>query len=133
MNFEFVKFPELNFDLKSVTTDSGRMYETPTGEKYPSITTLLSAYSKKGISEWRARVGDEVANKISSAAARRGTALHTVCEKYLLNELSESSMMPTTKQLFMQLKPHLLENLGKIYCLEQSLYSDQLKIAGRVD
>jgi genome maintenance exonuclease 1 len=94
---------------------------------------VLSAYGKKGISEWRARVGEEVANKISGAAARRGTALHTVCEKYLLNELSESTMMPTTKQLFMQLKPHLLKNLGKIYCLEQSLYSHHLKIAGRVD
>lgn len=133
MSFEFVKLSELDFDLKSVTTDSGRMYETPNGEKYPSITTVLSAYGKKGISEWRARVGEEVANKISGAASRRGTALHTVCEKYLLNELSESTMMPTTKQLFMQLKPHLLKNLGKIYCLEQSLYSHHLKIAGRVD
>ena len=41
--FNHVKLPELDFDLESVTTESGRTYMTPSGVAYPSITTVLSA------------------------------------------------------------------------------------------
>ena len=50
--FEFVKLPELYFDMKAVTTDSGRVYVTPSGKKYPSVTTILSSYGKKALFEW---------------------------------------------------------------------------------
>ena len=136
MTFEHIKLPELDFDLEAVTTESGRQYKTPNGISYPSVTTVLSSYNKKAIYEWRARVGEEEANKVSGKASRRGTALHTVCEKYLLNEMNElrmHTMMPNIKELFLQLRPELDRNIGKIYSLEQALYSDGLKIAGRVD
>lgn len=136
MNFNHVKLESLNFDLTAVTTDNGRQYTTPEGKIYPSVTTVLSEYSKKAIFEWRDRVGAEVANKISKAASGRGTKLHTVCEKYLLNEMSDmkiQTMMPDTKELFFALKPHLDKNIGNIYSLEQALYSDELRMAGRVD
>jgi genome maintenance exonuclease 1 len=134
--FEFVKLPELDFDLKAVTTENGRVYSTPSGKNYPSVTTVLSPYGKKALFEWRERVGAEEANKIAAKASRRGTALHTVCEKYLLNEMTRMklvSMMPTTKELFFKIKPYIDENIGKVYALEQALYSDILRIAGRVD
>ena len=136
MTFEFIKIPELDYDLEAVTTESGRLYTTPKGNKYRSITTVLSAFSKKAILEWRKRVGDEEANRISSKASARGTNLHLVCEKYLLNEytpLKLKSLMPNIKALFQQLKPELDKNIGKIYALEQALYSDELEVAGRVD
>lgn len=136
MTFDHIKLPELDFDLEAITTESGRQYKTPNGNSYPSVTTVLSSYNKKAIYEWRARVGDEEANKISGKASRRGTALHSVCEKYLLNEMNElrmQTMMPNIKELFLQLRPELDQNIGKIYSLEQALYSDGLKIAGRVD
>lgn len=135
-NFEFVKLESLNFDLKSVTTENGRLYQTPSGEMYPSVTTVLSSYNKKAIFEWRQRVGEEEANRISRKASGRGTKLHSVCEKYLLNEMTDMKyqmMMPDTKELFLQLKPHIDENVTKVYGIEQSLYSDRLKIAGRCD
>jgi genome maintenance exonuclease 1 len=134
--FEFVKLPELNFDMKTVTTDSGRVYSTPSGKNYPSVTTILSSYGKKALFEWRERVGAEEANRIASKASRRGTALHIVCEKYLLNEMTSmkfASMLPTTKELFYKIKPHIDTSIGKVYALEQALYSDALGIAGRVD
>ena len=134
--FEFVKLPELDFDLQAVTTESGRTYLTPTGHNYPSVTTILSPYGKKALFEWRKRVGEEEANKIAGKASRRGTALHTVCEKYLLNEMTKmniASMMPTTKELFFKIKNHIDVNITKVYALEQALYSHQLKVAGRVD
>ena len=43
------------------------------------------------------------------------------------------NMMPNIKQLFLQLKPEIDKNIGKIYAIEQPLYSDELQVAGRVD
>jgi len=135
-DFEFVKLPELQFDLVSETTETGRTYRTPSGKNYPSITTVLSSYNKKAFFEWRKRVGEEEANRIARKASSRGTKVHTVCEKYLLNEMTEvkmRSMMPDTKSLFLQLKPFMDEHIGKVYGLEQALYSDKLRLAGRCD
>ena len=135
--FEHVKLPELDYDLEAETSESGsRVYTTPDGNQYKSITTLLSEYSKQGILEWRERVGEEEANRISKKASKRGTKLHDICEKYLLNELSDMKikmMMPDIKETFLQIRKNLDTSIGKIYALEQALYSDELQVAGRVD
>lgn len=135
--FEHIKLDSLDFEMKQVTKEDGtRRYETPSGQSYPSITTVLSSYNKQGILEWRKRVGEEEANKISSRASRRGTALHKICEEYLNNSMTQfkwMAVMPDTKELFNQVRTPLIENIGKIYCLEKSLYCDTLKIAGQVD
>jgi genome maintenance exonuclease 1 len=134
--FLLKKSEKLNFDLTAQNSSSGRLYKTPSGEKYPSVTTILSSYGKKELFEWRERVGAEEANRIAAKASRRGTALHTVCEKYLLNELTGmkiASMIPSTKELFFKMKSLLDENITTVYCLEQALYSDRMRIAGRVD
>ena len=62
--------------LTRKTTETGRKYFTPEGNAYPSITTVLGILSKQGIIDWRKRVGEEEANKISRQAATRGTAVH---------------------------------------------------------
>lgn len=134
--FNHVKLSELNFELESETTESGRIYKTPGGKSYPSITTVLSNYNKQAIYEWRQRVGAEEANRISRAASGRGTKLHNAVEKYLLNEMSDlkyRSMLPDTKELFLKVKPFLDTHIGDIYGIEQPLYSDRLQIAGRCD
>jgi ATP-dependent exoDNAse (exonuclease V) beta subunit len=134
--FNHIKLPELDFDLISETTESGRKYVTPDGKSYPSITTVLSAYNKKAIMEWRQRVGEEEANKISRQAAGRGTKLHNVVEKYLLNEMSDmkiQTMMPDTKELFLSVRKHIDNHIGDVYGIEQALYSHKLRLAGRCD
>ena len=134
--FNHVKLPSLDFDLKAETTDSGRLYATPTGEKYKSITTVLGNYNKQAIMEWRDRVGAEEANKISTKAANRGTKVHKICEDYINNEIPElkmQMMMPDLKELFFKIKPIIDEKLGDVYSQEQALYSHKLRIAGRVD
>ena len=136
MNFRHVKLSELDFDLESETTEKGRVYKTPGGNLYPSITTVLSAYSKKAIMEWRQRVGEERANEISRKASGRGTKLHNTVEKYLLNEMSDmkiKTMMPDIKEMFFDMRPLLDTHIGDIYGIEQSLYSDKLRLAGRCD
>lgn len=136
MTFNHIKLPELDFDLNAVTTETGRTYETPTGEKYPSITTVLSSYNKKALFEWRKRVGEEEANRIARLASSRGTKLHNAVEKYLLNEMTDmkmKTMMPDTKELFNKIRDLLDTNIGNIYGIEQPLYSHRLKVAGRCD
>jgi genome maintenance exonuclease 1 len=134
--FNHVKLPQLDFDLKVETTDSGRLYATPTGEKYKSITTVLSNHNKQAIMEWRERIGAEEATKISTKAATRGTKVHKICEDYINNEIPElkmQMMMPDLKEMFFKIKPIIDEKLGDVYSQEQALYSHKLRIAGRVD
>lgn len=117
--------------LKRVTaTDGTRVYETPTGKKYPSVTTVLSSLKKKELMEWRKAIGEEEANKIASRAARRGTRIHTLCEKYLLNEIPNVGMFDT--EMWSAIKP-LLQDIDNIHVLEQPLFSDYLQVAGTVD
>ena len=75
--------------ITAKTKDGIRLYETPEGNKYPSITTVLSIRNKQGLHEWRKRVGADVANYISRTAAARGTAVHHMCEDWLNNVASD--------------------------------------------
>jgi genome maintenance exonuclease 1 len=134
--FTHEKLPGLDFELEAVTTETGRTYLTPKGNRYNSITTILKPYNQHIIENWKEAVGEEEAKRISGLASRRGEALHLACEKYLLNEMDfrfKQNMMPNIQELFLQLKPELDKNVGKIYSIEQPLYSDELQVAGRVD
>ena len=121
-------------DLECETKETGRKYLTPKGESYPSITTVLSILSEKSIAAWRARVGEEEANKISYRASTRGTAVHEIIEKYIDNtEDYRKGYMPNVVESFIAIKPILDSRIGKVYAQEVPLYSDHLKVAGRVD
>jgi genome maintenance exonuclease 1 len=121
-------------DLDSVQEDGKRFYLTPSGKKYPSMTTVLQLMTAEGIAKWRARVGDEVANKVSAQASRRGTLMHKLCEDYVNNEeIDTESLMPLDLQNFNALKEQMDKHFGKVYGQEIALYSDFLEMAGRVD
>ena len=121
-------------DLDSTQEDGKRFYVTPSGKKYPSMTTVLQLMTAEGIAKWRARVGDEVANKISAQASRRGTLMHKLCEDYVNNEeIDTSSLMPLDLENFNALKKEMDQHFGKVYGQEIALYSDFLEMAGRVD
>jgi|TARA_A100001391_G_scaffold17931_1_gene10029 genome maintenance exonuclease 1 len=130
-NFDHVK---LNGELPEITTESikgKRFYVTPEGNKYPSITTVLSDRNKEGIVKWRESVGNDVANQVMRQAASRGTAVHTLIENYLNNEeLSKQDVLPVA--LFVTMKSEL-DNINNIRIQEGGLYSDKLGVAGRVD
>lgn len=135
--FEHIKLPELQFDLESETTEKGRKYFLPDGRTYDSVTTILSHNKDEtALIKWRERVGEQEADKITKKSSSRGTKLHEACEKYLLNELTEMKirmMMPDIKDFFTQLRPHIDKNIGAVYGLEQVLYSDKYRMAGRTD
>ena len=116
--------------LKRIDTPDGRLYETPSGESYPSVTTVTGLHSKQSIMEWRKKVGEEEANRISSRASSRGTRIHTLCENWLLGKPQEPDMFD--KDIFTSLIPHL-DKIDNIHALESPLYSHHLKVAGTVD
>jgi len=118
--------------LERVTADTGRVYTDPDNNPYPSVTTVLSILSEEGIAAWRARVGEEEANRISTQAANRGTKVHEVIESYVANEFS-NIYMPNVMEMFYDIKPIIDMSLTKVYAQEAPLYSKHLGIAGTVD
>ena len=119
--------PKLERDTK---TDGTRLYKTPSGRAYPSVTTITGLHSAKGIAEWRKRVGETEANRISGKASARGTRIHQYCEDYLRGNIFEADMFDL--EMFNSIK-FLLDEIDNIHCLEDALYSDHLEVAGTVD
>ena len=133
MNFKHVGC-DIDYDLVTETINGKRFYVTPEGKKFPSVTTITSQYNKKEILEWRKRVGEEKANQISTKAAGRGTKVHKLCEDYLNNNIDYAKgHMPSNVVLFKTIKPILDEYVNNIHAIEVPLYSNHLRVAGRVD
>lgn len=121
-------------DLQTIRTN-GRFYITPDGNEYPSMTTILGATAEKGyLDEWRDKIGHSKADRITNLAAARGSNLHEIAELYVLgNPDYLKNAMPLGRKLFSQIKPFIDQHLGIVYGIEQALYSDQHKVAGRTD
>jgi len=120
--------------LLQENVDGTRCYVTPTGEKYPSVTTVLADYKKQELMEWRARVGEAKANEISRKATTRGTSVHKALEMYLKNEaVPIREMLPNVKSLFFRMMKEIEQKVNNIHCLEDKLFSHELKLAGTVD
>jgi|TARA_B100000959_G_C14879259_1_gene581794 genome maintenance exonuclease 1 len=72
--------------LKRTDSNKTRLYKTPDGD-FPSVTTILDKTKDKTfLFEWRKRVGDEEANRISKEAAGLGTVFHKHLENYINND-----------------------------------------------
>jgi genome maintenance exonuclease 1 len=127
---DFLKYDELLTDEST----GERHYILPDGTAVPSVTTVLGRLSKDGIDKWKARVGAEEAARIGTRASNRGTAIHKLCEQYLLNDPDyKKGVMPINLDTFRKLQPYLDKYLGTIYGLEIPLWSKELKTAGRTD
>lgn len=110
-------------ELKSTTTEDGRKYRRENGSEYPSVTTVVGHEKKKFFAEWRRKNPQE-----SKRVLRRGNTVHKLIEDYLNNEEIEN---PTG--LFTQMKPYLDRHVNNVLAQEVPLYSDLLRLAGRVD
>ena len=119
--------------LPRKSVNGKRVYETPDGSLYPSVTTITSQMNAKANSEWRARVGNTQANKITAQASARGTSIHKLCEQYILGEMDDVKIMPSNKEMFTAMSNHLNDTIGTVKSVEGFLYSDFLRTAGQVD
>lgn len=114
-----------------------RLYVTPEGARLPSVTSVTGNTTKEGILEWRAKVGEKEANRISRKASSRGTAVHNLAEKYILNDSkfdeAYKKAMPDAVDLFHKIRRTLNKTVTAIHALETQIWSDYLKVAGTVD
>ncbi len=122
---------QLQETMTRVQENGKRFYQTPEGQKYPSVTTVTGLLTRDHIKLWRERVGEEVANKISTSAAKRGTRMHSLFEQYLRAEepvffynIMESSMFEAVQPVLDDIIP---------IALEAGMYSNSLQMAGQVD
>jgi hypothetical protein len=133
--FEHVKMKALPELGEETIEGVGRFYTTPDGNRYPSVTTILSKTTDMSwLQQWRDRIGEAEADKILRQAGRRGTAVHALAEEYLKNNSKyKKGHMPANIASFNSIKPYLDKHVTDIAGLEIPLYSDKLRVAGRVD
>lgn len=121
------ELPKLERDTKP---DGTRLYKTPSGKSYPSVTTVTGLHTKQGILEWRKRVGEAEANRISTTASKRGTRIHQLCEDYLRGNDVNPDIFDA--EMFSSIK-ECLDKVNNIHALETPLFSNFLEVAGTVD
>lgn len=131
------KFKHIDIELPKLereTIDGVRYYKVPDNEellRLVSITSVTSHKNRQIFVNWRKRVGEEEADKITRQSTSRGTDMHTLVENYLYNrDLPE--VQPLSDFLF-KISKSTLNRINNIHALEGSLYSKQLGIAGTVD
>jgi genome maintenance exonuclease 1 len=121
-----------HLDLKTEQREGNRYYIDENGEAFPSVTTVVGLESRKQIQLWRERVGEEEANKISSAGAKRGTLFHQHVEDYLKKDKEFIEFENIIQEgMFRAVRPVLDEIVP--LAIEAPMYSNTLKMAGRVD
>ncbi len=120
--------------LSRETIDGVRYYSVPDEDellKLVSITSVTSHFNKEIFVNWRKRVGNEEAERITKAATKRGTDMHTLTENYLKNE--ELPEVPPISDFLFKIAKGKLNKIDNIHALEGALYSKELGIAGTVD
>jgi hypothetical protein len=93
-----------------------------------------SKSDKKFLEEWRANIGEEAADEITRVAGLRGTAIHEMAEKLLMNDPDYWKGYGTINvHDFNRVIPILNTHVTKVLGLEVPLWSHRLKTAGRTD
>jgi hypothetical protein len=129
------EYRQLFQELSRRNVNEVRMYDCG-DNAYPSVTSIISFVSRGKFASWRAKVGNEEANKVTKHATSRGTDLHYLFEMYLQNKdvkECEQYKKPMIQFMFNFAKPHLDKRLDNIYHQETSMFSDKLCLAGTVD
>lgn len=121
------------FNLTTSEVDGKRWYEMPDGRYVPSVTTVLDSLKTEKLAEWRERVGQDEANRISNSAKIRGTNIHDAVESYLMTGKYPEHILPTTQALVNKLRPSLDNDIDNLRLVEGCLWSKTLRLAGRTD
>jgi ATP-dependent exoDNAse (exonuclease V) beta subunit len=134
--FNFVDVDLKVPEVEPVTQDGVRFYPIPGADKYyPSVTSITSLKNAQFFANWRNKIGEQEANKITARATQRGTAFHSITEDYIRGSLNIDKYLennPLSVRMFQSAKA-TLNRIDNIHCLESFLYSHYLGLAGRVD
>ena len=124
-------------DVQTTNIDGVRHYNTPSGNPYPSVTTILrKTKDDEALDAWKKRIGEAEAQRIMEEAANRGTHMHALIEKHHINGGSITEEMKLEHEdgfgYYLKMLP-FLDNFGKITANESALWSDKMQAAGRCD
>lgn len=126
-------------DLTATSFKGMRLYQTPEGNFYPSITTVLGGTmpeeKKQALKKWQTSLGMDAAQKKTQEAADHGTAVHLLVERHLKKEPLQQpgeKIKHEDMNAFNALKLKL-NKINEIWGQEVALYSNLLGIAGRTD
>ena len=124
-----------NYVKVSRSTEHGTRHYNVDGTKLPSVTAILDKTKDKSyLDKWRARVGDEEAERIKNHSSKRGTSMHKFIEKHItgagyddLTEIGKQAKPMAQKIIDIGLTP-----VTEYYGSEISLYYPGL-FAGSTD
>ncbi len=124
-------------DLERVELNGVRHYIDSKGNPVPSVTTILSGTSdKRGIEQWRRRVGENEAERVLKESTDIGSAVHEAIENYLndedWNEFSESRTDLIAQSITKKFINDGLSSIDEAWGLEVGLILDGL-YAGTAD
>ena len=117
--------------------DGKRHYDI-NDSKLPSVTTILSATQtsekRESLAAWRKSIGEENATRIVDQAGARGTAMHKILEKYILEQgyLDLTNVGKEAHNMALRVIEQGLCNVTEFYGSECTLYYPGL-YAGQTD
>ena len=125
----------INFkQAKLIEKDSAHFYETPNGEVYPSITTILqetmSDAKKESLQNWKEQ--EIAAEYITQEAATIGTETHKLIENHINEVRQTDDVRLLSVAHFNNLIP-FLQKINDVHGTELRLYSNTMKLAGTSD
>lgn len=135
-----------NIEQKSIEISTynkqgiGRYYKTPYGD-FPSVTTILNNTSyKPWLEQWKKKVGEIEAARISKIATDRGEAVHSFAERYFNGEVDIwEEVKQAQKQHYdiynmtYKLIECVKENINEVWKQELAVWHKKLQYAGRLD
>ena len=105
------------------------------GKQYARVTHILklteSPKSRKKLNDWKNRIGSEESQGISQSARTRGTAMHSLCEAYLLGRT-----LPVVHESgypFWESIQGAIARISNVKALEQRICHPELMYAGTYD
>ena len=117
--------------LRRIQTKQGRQYVGEDENPVPSVTTILGdTGDKTALINWRKRVGEAEATRISTESAGLGTKVHNALEKYILQEEYEikgnNHISVMAKTMVNEMIDKGLSKVNEIYGVEVGLIAQGL-------
>ena len=125
----------INFkQAELIEKDNAHFYQTPTGEIYPSITTILhetmANEKKESLQNWKEQ--EIAADYITQEAATIGTETHKLIENHINEVRQTDDVRLLSVAHFNNLIP-FLQKINNVHGTELRLYSNAMKLAGTSD
>jgi len=125
----------INFkQAELIEKDNAHYYQTPRGEIFPSITTILhktmSIEKKESLQNWKDQ--EIAADYITNEAAIIGTETHKLIENHINEVIQTDEVRLLSVAHFNNLIP-FLQKIDEVHGTELRLYSYAMKLAGTSD